>query len=142
MKDKKYVVKDKRFGPSIRGRAAGAIGLIGPAAKGDVPALLAVLGETDHPDAKTAKFVREGVLCALRDIGPDAKAAVPALLAIVKNLGGDGQERASAVEALGHIGPAAKAAVPTLKQALKDKGENYRVRQAAERALKKIQISI
>jgi HEAT repeat protein len=139
LKDKKYAVKEKWRGLSIRGEAAGAIALIGAAAKGAVPALIAVLKEKDHPDAKTAKFVRECVLCALRDIGPNAAAAVPTLLAIVKNAQGEAEERASALDALGGIGPAAKAALAALQKAAKDEGEHYRVRQAAERALLKIQ---
>jgi HEAT repeat protein len=139
LKDKKYVVKDKRRRPSIRGLAAGVIGFIGPEAKEAVPALLAVLREKDLGDAKTAHYIRNNVIDALRDIGPNAKAAVPALLAIVQNRGDDDEERAGAAEALGHIGPAARAAVTTLQKVEKDRSENYRVRQAAERALPKIQ---
>jgi HEAT repeat protein len=62
---------------SIRGRAAMALGDIGPAAASvSVPALITVL--TDHASGVASSAAR-----ALADIGPSAKAALPDLTALV-----------------------------------------------------------
>jgi HEAT repeat protein len=82
-----------------------ALGVIGPAAKAAVPALI---------DALAVKNLASSAAQALGRIGPAAKAAIPALIdaLAVKNVG------SSAAWALGQIGPAAKAAVPALVTAL------------------------
>ncbi len=70
----------------MRERAALALGLIGPAAKEAVPALIATLRDEDG-------LVRGYAAYALGEIGPAANEAVPALEAAARD-GVDGAESA------------------------------------------------
>jgi HEAT repeat protein len=93
--------------------AVKALGLMGPAAKGAVPALTALLKEQKDP------WATSNILEALGSIGPAAKDAVPTVVDILK----DKQNAPiwlGAVGCLGRIGPAAKDAVPALSQLLKE----------------------
>jgi HEAT repeat protein len=58
--------------PKVRGRAAAAIGYVGPAAAEAVPKLVALLGDEDEG-------VRNNACIGLKGIGPAAKGALPAL---------------------------------------------------------------
>ncbi len=114
-----------------RGMAAQTLGIIGPAAKEAVPALIAALKNPKDdlakikPPANARGLNRQGgrsvypfFARALGRIGPDAKAAVPALREKLKHE--DFKIRLSAVEALGKIGPEAKEASLEIAEALTD----------------------
>jgi HEAT repeat protein len=138
--------------------AAYALGQIGPAARGAVPALLAYapnmgffdsayfakavlspIGAAAVPALRTALDdpdvkIRVRAAQALGPIGPAAKEAVPGLIALLSEENED--PRGSAASALGGIGPAANEAIPALTAALHDK--QGPVRYAAAEALGKL----
>jgi HEAT repeat protein len=121
----------------FRGRAADALGRIGPAAKTAVPALKEAARGKDVYLAIAANLALWKI-----DRVPES---IPALTKILKEQRGDGRwlqamemanRRANALSALGEVGPAAKSALPMLLDSLSD---NIRwVRKEAAKALEKI----
>jgi HEAT repeat protein len=112
----------------VRWSAAAALGSIGPAAKGAVPALLEAWKEGADSGAVTA-------LQALGQIGPEAKSAVPDLIGVLTR-----HKCVVAAQALGKMGPAAKLAVPALLEAV-SRGKDYHdweLQSAAAAALNQI----
>jgi len=94
--------------PSLRLRAAKALGDIGPAARAAVPALVAALADSDG-DA------RRGAIAALRLIQPGAPASEALVRAIALDLRDpDANLRLIAARALGRLGPPAAIALPDL----------------------------
>ncbi len=107
--------------------AARCLGLLGPRAKGAVPALAEVLTRhlEDHGGDLDAKV---GAARSLGRIGPDAKPAIPALIGALRHRRVVHQEAGgvekggrcdcaiakAAAEALGSLGPEARAAIPAL----------------------------
>jgi HEAT repeat protein len=136
--------------------AANCLGLLGPRAKGAVPALSALLtrdfGEPFangyEPQASAAK--------ALRQIGPEARSAIPALISALKFRNHDRARQvelfdqvewldcsgaAASAEVLGSFGAEAKIAVPALTEAIQAQEKDdasWLVRLAAIEALGKI----
>jgi HEAT repeat protein len=95
--------------PSLRLRAAKALGDLGPAARAAVPALVAALADTDG-DA------RRGAIAALRLIQPGAPPPEALVRAIALDLRDpDANFRLLAARALGRIGPPAVIALPDLE---------------------------
>jgi len=95
--------------PTVRLRAAAAVGELGAAAKEAVPALTkALLDKSDE--------VRCNAADALGEIGHEAQAATGALAKALTDK--DWFVCVAAAEALGRIGPPAKAALPALAKAL------------------------
>ncbi len=116
---KDWVAALRSDAPKARWEAFGALMLFGPAARGEVPALIDAL---DDP-RKDVQIKASG---ALRDIGPGAAAAAPAL---VRKLGIRGPDIGivwAAEEALIAIGPAA---LPSLIRSLE--GDDKEARQWA-----------
>jgi hypothetical protein len=94
-----------------------ALGNMGPAARGAVPALLTLLGDPERR------------LEAVRTLGRlGAAEAVPHLIGLLE----DDKLRPAAMEALGHIGPAAREAIPALRQFANRWGERELQFQAME----------
>jgi len=89
--------------------AAGALFLIGPAAKDAVDPLLGLL-------ARDEELPRRAAIWALMGIGPEAKAAVPELTKALSHE--DFHTQYWACRALREIGPEAKTAVPVLVRLL------------------------
>lgn len=115
---------------SFRLRAVKALGTIGPAARGAVPALLTALEDSDGD-------VRRAAVTALRLIIPDA----PPTVAIVRSVAIDLKDpdpsvRAAAARALGRMGRVAASAAPSLEPLLADPDPD--VRRAAAEALGRI----
>src|SRR5439155_8038 len=106
-----------------RGRAAEALGRIGPAAKEAVPALARAMKDKDEVSVRAA---------AAEALGRVGAAAVPELIEALK--GKDAGQRALAAGALGRIGPGAKEAVPALEKVLDDKT----IAEPARKAIAKI----
>ena len=100
------------FRPEVRQRADEVVARLGPAAKGVVPALVALLSD---PDEK----VRTSAGMVLGAFGPAAEAAIPGLLPGLA----DRRYLGPAVT-LGQIGPAA---IPPLVRLLKTGGKCERV---------------
>ena len=98
--------------------------LLGPAAKGAVPALIGLLSSKDNRVAANAATI-------LSFIGPEAGQAVPALIEAAKS--SDTELRLRAAEALSAIGPSAERAVDVLIELLNDAHPN--VSSCALRAL-------
>ena len=103
----------------VRMAAARSLGIIGPAARAAVPALVGALR-----DQETG--VRWEAATALGRIGKDS---VPALLEAVWDR--DVKVRHTATYALGAVGPAASAAVPVLIHALQDPDAGVRTSAAS-----------
>jgi HEAT repeat protein len=104
--------------PEARGKAAAALGNLGPHAVAAVPALVKALQDDDATVYSKAIF-------ALARAG---KPAVPALIEALKSE--NSQVREGAAEVLGEIGKDAKTAVPQLKDLLKDNAPHVRVQAA------------
>jgi serine/threonine protein kinase/HEAT repeat protein/Tfp pilus assembly protein PilZ len=98
--------------PSVRWRAAAALGDLGPTATEAIPALTGALEDKDNT-------VRSEAARALGRMDSAAKEAVPALAAALRD--GDEVLRHHAAAALGLIGPNALGAVPALIEALKER---------------------
>jgi HEAT repeat protein len=94
-----------------------ALGDMGPAARGAVPALLALLEDRER---------RREVVRALGRMG--AAETVPHLVGLLE----DDRVRPAAMEALGRIGPAAREAIPALRQFVNRWGERELQYQAME----------
>jgi HEAT repeat protein len=131
----------------IRGKAAAALGKLGPKAKGAVPALTAALkdpdpyvrgsavialhriGEAHGAVAGLAVVLQDPEVCeaaaeVLADFGPRAAPALPALIAALRSP--NDSLRVKCVRALAAIGPEAVAAVPALAGRLNDREEEVR----------------
>ncbi|MCI0459332.1 MAG: HEAT repeat domain-containing protein [Gemmataceae bacterium] len=78
------VLKDKDY-PELRGPAAHALGLLGPAAAKAVPELVAALKRNDVKDETLALKHRSAIVWALGRIGPQAKAALTELSELRRN---------------------------------------------------------
>jgi len=100
---------------------------IAPAAKGTIPALINLLGDTKADVAKAAAK-------ALGEMGPAARGAIPALVELTGHE--DWDVRAAAIAALGKIDPAAKDAIPALAKLRGDAEPN--IREAAAKALRQM----
>lgn len=111
----------------VRAFAAYALGGLGDAARGAVPALVAAYRKEEAEGRGTA-------VGALGQLGPLAKDAVPALIEGLRNP--RNHRRWATARALGRIGPEARAAVPALAAAVAD--ENNHVRVHAAQALGRI----
>ncbi len=124
------LARDLRGAWDARSRrsAAEALGRIGPAAAGAVPALVKALEDR-------AAYVRYGAAGALGRIGPAAAVAVPALVKTALQ-DPDRGVRGAAAYALGKIGPGAAGAVPTFARALEN--QDGAVRRKAVEALVKM----
>jgi HEAT repeat protein len=147
---------------NLHGRAARALGEIGPAARDAAPALIEAFRSAEQRDFA----FRRTAARALGKIGSEAKAAVPDLVEALQDryllgtasealaeldpaanrksmdiyvkglVGGDPWSRRDAAEALGRVGPPARAAIPALENACFDWDSS--VRDAAAAALRKI----
>jgi HEAT repeat protein len=105
-----------------RAFAAQALGLMGPAAKDAVPALVHLLkspGKRD-PEPGAATTARAEAAGALGKMGAEGRRAVPALVAVIKDEQADFTLQNQCILALGLIGPAAAEATPALLEILLD----------------------
>src|SRR6188508_2497493 len=110
-----------------------ALRALGPSGKAAIPELLAILRDTNDPDA--ARFAtRKMAALALGEIREQPDVVVPALCEAMRDP--DPQLRGLAVSALGSMAWRAKAAIPTIEAAAA--GEDAEFRQRADEALKKI----
>jgi lysophospholipase L1-like esterase len=105
----------------VRAFAAYALGGLGEAAAGSVPALIEAYGREEREGRGTA-------VGALGQLGPLAKGAVPSLVEGLRNP--NNHRRWATARALGRIGPEARAAVGPLIALLADPNEHVRAHAA------------
>lgn len=116
--------------PEVRFRAAYALGQLGADARSAVPALLALVQNSDETDV-----VRTHAIWALGRIGREPALVVPVLILFLKSP--NDALRSSAAFAVGGFRQDAKNAIPSLESLLDDTDES--VRRWAAQSLQQIQ---
>ncbi len=113
----KVALKDPE--PEVRAAAAAAAGELGPKARATVPALLALLGDTEIDQARARTRVGEVdvVATALARMRDDA---LPGLLDVFKDRAAKPVVRWDAVKATGLMGRRARSALPQLEAGMGD----------------------
>lgn len=118
----------------VRSRAEGAIGDIGPQAKGAVQALIR---SVERRDLTSTGHIDINGIWALGKVGPDANVAIPVLESIIRQKGG--RELVYAAEALIQVGGDRTVALAALERALGD--QDQQVRAEAAEALRKARLT-
>ncbi|MGI6083372.1 MAG: stalk domain-containing protein [Limnochordia bacterium] len=119
--------------PAVRLAAATALGAIGPAAKGSVPALIRVLTDMNNTNDLRCAAIR-----ALGAMGPAAQEAVPAMISVLTDYHHRSEVRLGVIEVLESLGPLARSAAPALAGSATDYNNSAVLRQAAAAALSRV----